>query len=170
MPPENDHRDARLLVEYLRRSYHAVDGLWFVMVEEDLGFESALDLDRRVWEVMAKIQARKAQELLGPGDDPLTDLARCFRLKLDADGHEYECHATHDEARFVLPACPWLALLRKSRREHLAPRIAHAVCATEGRVWCREFGEGLEFDIPQMACEGAPVCEMRFRRAEKGRS
>ena len=32
------------LAEYLRRSYHAVDGLWFVMVEEELGFDRALDL------------------------------------------------------------------------------------------------------------------------------
>ena len=30
-------------VAYLRRSYAAVDGLWFVKLEEELGFERALE-------------------------------------------------------------------------------------------------------------------------------
>ena len=46
---------AEQVVEYLRRSYQAVDGLWFMKVEEALGFEAALEADRRVWEILAKI-------------------------------------------------------------------------------------------------------------------
>ncbi len=53
------------LVEYLRRSYTAVDGLWFVMVEEAHDFDHALALDERVWQILPKIQARKAREVLG---------------------------------------------------------------------------------------------------------
>ena len=35
--------DDKQTVEYLRRSYSAVDGLWFMKVEEKRGFEEALD-------------------------------------------------------------------------------------------------------------------------------
>jgi len=35
--------------EYFRRSYTAVDGLWFMKVEERHGFEEALRLDEAVW-------------------------------------------------------------------------------------------------------------------------
>ena len=57
--------DDRALVEYLRRAYHAVDGLWFMIVEEAHDFDHALELDERVWAVLAKIQARKAREVTG---------------------------------------------------------------------------------------------------------
>ena len=152
------------LVEYLRRSYHAVDGLWFVMVEEELGFDRALDLDQKVWAVLAKIQARKAQELSGAPADSLEALAQCFRLKLEADGHKYDCSITEDELRITIHECAWLELLRKSGREHIAPQVARAICLTEGAAWCRECTLGLEFEIPQMACDGAGQCQMVFRR------
>ena len=44
--------------EYYHRCYKAVDGLWFVKTEEKFDFDTSLELDRDVWEVMPKIQAR----------------------------------------------------------------------------------------------------------------
>ena len=44
--------------EYYNRSYKAVDGLWFVKAEEQFDFDTALELDKEVWKVMPKIQAR----------------------------------------------------------------------------------------------------------------
>lgn len=44
--------------EYFRRSYRAVDGLWFMMIEKKHGFDEALELDEAVWRVLPKIQAR----------------------------------------------------------------------------------------------------------------
>lgn len=153
-----------MLVEYLRRAYQALDGLWFMMSEKAVGFDQALELDRRVWEILAKIQARKARELTectgnGPGE-----LARCFSLKLAADGHRFESAADDREVRFVIHGCPWLDLLRKSDRQHLALKVAQIICTTEGRAWCREFGGEYEFDMPLMACAGTDRCEMRFSR------
>ena len=50
--------------EYFRRSYTAVDGLWFMMVEEKYGFETALELDEFVWKVLPKIQARTIKAMM----------------------------------------------------------------------------------------------------------
>ena len=153
----------QILVAYLRRSYHAVDGLWFVMVEDETDFDRALALDNRVWAVMGKIQARKARELLdAPGNSP-EELARCFALKLTADGHAFERAVEGDVVRFTVDECPWLALLRKSGRAHLAAAVSQTICPTEGRAWAAEFG-GYAFELPEMACTGAARCEMRFVR------
>ncbi len=160
--------DDRALVEYLRRAYHAVDGLWFVMVEEAHDFDHALALDRRVWEVLAKIQARKAREVTGCVGNTIDELARCYGLKLTADGHQFETTTAADEVRFTVRECPWLGLLRDSDRQELAAQVAQAVCPTEGRGWCREFGGEYEFDMPVMACSGADHCEMRFVRRSDG--
>ena len=155
------------LVAYLRRSYHAVDGLWFLMAEEAHGFETALDLDRRVWEVLAKIQARKARELTGCMGNTPQELARCFSLKLTADGHSFECRIEPGQVRFTIRECPWLALLEKSERRRIAVQVAQAICPTEGRVWCREFGGEYEYEMPEMQCAGDGCCVMRFLRAER---
>ena len=51
--------------EYFHRSYKTVDGLWFVKTEEQFDFNTALDLDREVWKVMPKIQARFLKKKFG---------------------------------------------------------------------------------------------------------
>jgi len=156
-----------ILIEYLRRAYHAVDGLWFMMVEQASGFDEALELDRRVWEVLAKIEARKARELMGCAGNSAEELARCFGLKLKADGQEFEADASDDGVRFALRGCAWLGLLRKGGRAHLALRIGQTICMTEGRVWCAEFGGEYVFEIPEMGCaarSGSDGCQMRFAR------
>lgn len=157
--------DDRLLVDYLRRAYHAADGLWFVVVEDAHGFEHALGLDARVWQVLAKIQARKARELTGACTNSPADLARCFSLKLAADGHRFEVAISDREVCFTVRGCPWLELLRHRDRRHLAARIAQTVCPTEGRTWCAEFGGEYEFQMPAPACAGGYPCVLRFFRA-----
>ena len=160
-PRPTDYGDA-ILTAYLRRSYHAVDGLWFVKVEEALDFDEALQIDERVWEVLAKIQAREARALLGASGNTPDELARCFGLKLTADGHEFAPRETSGGVVFAISRCPWLELLRKSSRTHLALKVAQTICPAEGRAWCREFGGEYEFEMTAMACAGGDRCEMRF--------
>jgi hypothetical protein len=154
--------DPKLLVDYLRRSYHAVDGLWFVTVEEEHGFDHALELDRRVWSVTAKIQARKARDLTGSKTNTPEDLARCFTLKLAADGHIFRVETHPTEVRFLVTQCPWLELLRKSGRQHLAARISQTICPTEGNVWASEFGGDYGFHMRNAACSGDSHCSLTF--------
>jgi len=153
-----------ILSEYLRRSYHAVDGLWFMMVEEELGFDRALGLDERVWRVLAKIQARKARELLQCAGNEPQDLLRCFSLKLTADGHQFDARVEEDRVNFRIAQCPWQDLLSRSDRQHLAALVSRRICPAEGETWCREFGGEYAFEMPCMMCDGAGDCAMIFRR------
>ncbi len=136
----------KALVEYLRRSYTAVDGLWFVTVEEAHGFEHALALDEKVWQIVPKIQARKAREVLGITGNSIADLTACFSLKLRADGHLFRVDEVPDGVVFVVTHCQWRELLRKSGREHLEKQISSVIWPAELAEWCREFGDEFEFD------------------------
>ena len=49
----------QILSEYFKKCFFAVDGLWFMMLEKTDSFDKALDVDRMVWEILPKIQARK---------------------------------------------------------------------------------------------------------------
>ncbi len=46
------------------RNMWTVDGLYYLFIEEKFGTKEATEIDRKVWEVMGKIEARKIKELL----------------------------------------------------------------------------------------------------------
>ena len=166
---------SHMMVEMLRRSYFAVDGLWFVMLEEDEGPERALDVDERVWQVMPKIQARKARELMHASDNTPGALARCMALKLAAEGHSYEVRFQNSNAaEIVISQCPWRAALRQSGREHLGPEIADRICATEAAVWASEFspedGPPVVAELAEAICKGGSHCRLTFSVADDERT
>ena len=45
------------------RDMWAVDGFYYLFIEEKYGTEVATEIDRKVWEVMGKIEARKIKQL-----------------------------------------------------------------------------------------------------------
>jgi len=47
------------------RNLWAVDGLYFLGIEEKDGTDVATSIDAKVWAVMGKIEARKLKEFLG---------------------------------------------------------------------------------------------------------
>lgn len=148
-------------VEFLRRSFFTVDGLWFVNSERDLGFDKALDLDHRVWESMAKVQARKARELCG-GEIGLAGLVKSLVLKFESEGWGFEVEEREKEARFRITGCPWFKILEKSERTHLEPTITQTICSTEYPLWAAEFGDGITFDLEKES-PGSGTCCMVFR-------
>jgi len=140
------------LIEYLRRSYTATDGLWFMIVEQAHDFDHALALDEQVWQIMPKLQARKAREVLDISGNSLDDLTACFTLKLEADGHQFHIERSDSEVQFIITRCKWRELLRKSGREHLEQRISHVIWPAELAGWCSEFGDEFEFEYIAEAC------------------
>lgn len=156
------------LREYLKRSYFAVDGLWFMKVEERSGFDAALEIDVAVWEVLAKIQARKTRQLLGIEGEGVSDLVDGLELKFSAEGYEYEIREKEEHcARVHLKRCPWLVLLRKSGRQHLADEVGGVICGAEFGAWAREFNNKIEFDLGERMCGGSPYCLLSFTLERK---
>ena len=55
------------------RDMWAVDGLYYLGIEEKYGTQVATEIDQKVWEIMGKIEARKIKELFGiKGNDIAT--------------------------------------------------------------------------------------------------
>ena len=157
--------DEKAVIEYLRRSYMAVDGLWFVKAEEQFSRQDALALDEQVWRVLPKIQARKARELLKIKGGSLSDLALALWLKFAAEGYDYQvAERTSHILRIHIHACPWLEILRKAGRMTTAAEVCDHVCAREGVIWAREFSPDIEFCLESKLPEGAPVCNLLFTR------
>jgi len=159
MIPLNDKQ----IAEYLHRSYTAVDGLWFMKLEEKYGFDTALEIDNEVWGVLPKIQARLLKDMgkLGNGIEALID---CFTTKLTLEGFTFETEKTENPRgfRIIIEKCPWLDLLVKSGRENLAGKLGTVVCNTDCLVWAAEFGDDIKFELQSQICKDSEHCVMHF--------
>ena len=58
----SDEKIADFIFMHLRNMW-AVDGLYYLFIEKEYGTEIATEIDRHVWEVMGKIEARKIKQL-----------------------------------------------------------------------------------------------------------
>ena len=127
--------------EYFRRSYTAVDGLWFMKVEERLGFDEALRLDEAVWKVLPKIQARALKGMMHlPGG--LQGLQQALSARLTLEGFEFEMETRSDGFAVIVKRCPWHDIMIKSGRGNLSERVSELICRVENSVWASEFSDG----------------------------
>ena len=155
----------RQAAEFFHRSYTAVDGLWFVKLEQRYGFDTALDVDAEVWKVMPKIQARKLKELLGASDG-LDGLSDCLTAKLEAEGFDFQAErdASGQALEVRIRGCPWQDLLAKSNRQHIADKVGQRICTIEYGVWAAEFGADIALQLDERLCAGGKACVLRFER------
>jgi hypothetical protein len=81
-----------LLFTHLR-SLWSVDGLYFIGIEERFGTEAATDIDRKVWEIMGKIEARRITGILQISGNDIQTVMKALRLTgwaLDLEYKEIE--------------------------------------------------------------------------------
>ena len=158
--------------EYFRRSYTSVDGLWFMKVEELFGFEEALEIDRRVWSIFPKIQARTLRSMLG-AEKGIEGLAQCLAAKHSVEGFGFEVEIGEDGSGssliMIVSKCPWHGLLVKSGRMALSERVGTIICNAEYSTWAAEFSDEetrIDFCLRSQICKGDRVCTFGFEEIE----
>ena len=75
------------------RNLWAVDGLYFLGIEERFGTQGATEIDTKVWDIMGKIEARRLKETLGIEDNDIPamiDALSSSSWALDLEDREIE--------------------------------------------------------------------------------
>ena len=62
------------------RNLWAVDGLYFLGIEERFGTDAATEIDRKVWEIMGKIEARRLRKLFDISGNDIPSTIKGLRL------------------------------------------------------------------------------------------
>lgn len=152
-----------VIADFLRRSYAAVDGLWFMKVEELFGYEKAMDLDEVIWQIMPKIQARKARELRNITGNSILDFLRAIQMKLAAEGYDYSLESVGGGFMLTVNVCPWYEIIKAKGRGHIMPDIAERICKKELQGWIAEFSGAIDFENPERLCaEDRPCSSCKF--------
>ncbi|HUI90871.1 MAG TPA: DUF6125 family protein [Chitinivibrionales bacterium] len=149
------------IIDYFKKSYAAVDGLWFMKTEDADGFDKALDVDEKVWQIMPKIQARKMKSF-SKMDWGIDALRECFEAKLSLDGFVFTTVNNGSFFDINVSECPWYDKLVQSNRANLAEKIGSRICTAEYSGWANEFGCSFSFLGEDRICRECKSCSMRF--------
>ncbi len=159
-------------IEYLYKNYIKTDGLWFVKVEEQFGFDKALEIDREVWKVLPKMQARFLKKKLALGDG-IDNLTVALREKMHIDGFETKINIKNkgksgkdsagtdnaaagcDSATVSINRCPWHNIMIKAGREDLSKEIGSVICLAEYTAFAKEFGANIKVSVEKQICSGS---------------
>jgi len=156
----------QVVSEYLKASYFALDGLWFILTEKKYSQKEALEIDEEVWKILPKIQAREVKELLHITSGGLKNFLRALKVKLEAEGYEYEAKIKDcSHLDLFIWKCPWYALIRKSHREHIP---ISDICAAELESWMGQFEEGGKVTFKSLLCAGNSRCHLIFAQPTGG--
>jgi len=149
--------------QYYYRSFAVVDGLWFMKAEEKHGFNAALAIDREVWSVLPKIQARILKSKM-PSGAGLPALREAIETKLTLEHYSFSVAEDGDGNGFTVSIykCPWYDLMVKSGRERLAEKVGRAICPVEYGTWASEFGETISVEFLALLCGGKECCIIQF--------
>lgn len=151
------------MIELLKRSYAAVDGLWFMMLEKETDFETALKVDAAVWDVLPKIQVRKIVELTGISGTTPADFLPVLKIKFGLEEYKYQIKEnTESRLEIQVDECPWVNLLQKSDRMHIAERLGDEICTRDLKGWAQAFNPRLDIEWAWRRCTEQPGCRFSF--------
>ena len=108
-----------IIAQYFKRSYFALDGIWFVMVEKNFSLEEALRIDEEVWKVFPKIQAREVKKLLNLKKNTFSNFLNALKIKLEAEDYHYQERITGKNLSLLIKKRPWYEIIKKSQRLEL---------------------------------------------------
>jgi hypothetical protein len=164
------------IIDYLYHNYTKTDGLWFVKVEELYGFDKALEIDREVWKVIPKLQARFIKKILleafqkdgladnrtGENLTAKTLLFEALKIKLSLDRFEFNIAKSKTGLSVKILRCPWHEIMIKSQRENLSEKIGSEICIAEYSVFASEFYTDAVLDVKSKLCSGNDRCNFKF--------
>ena len=89
------------------KNWLAHDGLWFQAVEERLGIEAAIELDKMAWEKFSPIEATRIKKRLGMPDHPgIEGLVQALGFRLYAFVNKQEVvEVSKDKCIFRMNSC-----------------------------------------------------------------
>lgn len=152
-------------MELTRSALTAVDGLWFLEVEREMGFKKAFEIDLEVWKRYGRIIIKRIKKSFGIEGEDLDTFLEILELLCSIDGTQFEIIEKFEkEAVLSIKFCPWWENLKRAKRENLVR--CDIVDNTIFPEWASAFNPKLTFDLRKSIPAGDKICEWIIRITE----
>ncbi|NVM55532.1 MAG: L-2-amino-thiazoline-4-carboxylic acid hydrolase [Candidatus Helarchaeota archaeon] len=145
-------------IRLIRSALTAIDGLWFLEVENKYGFEKAFDMDLKVWKRYGSIIIKRIKKYLSISDNNLDSFLKILEIMCAIDGTQFKIKKkSPEEVILRIQYCPWWENLKRSNRENLVRcDIVDKLIFPE---WAKFFNPNLEFHLSKSIPNGHDTCE-----------
>jgi hypothetical protein len=74
--------DSEKMLKHYGQIGQILDGLWFLQLEKEFGFEKAIAIDEQVWKVFPPKEAKRIKNLLGFEKPTINDIQNALKLAI----------------------------------------------------------------------------------------
>jgi hypothetical protein len=129
-------RELLSVIEMFSKNWLTVDGLWFTLVEDRYGLDAALDLDLKMWERNALIEARRIKKYMGIERGGIKGVLKAIRfLTVDpSNPFEYSMDGSNEAYIWYTSCLPQEARVRAGRGEFPCKAMGLACYGTVAEV------------------------------------
>lgn len=150
--------DSETLIKLLQGAYVAIDGLWFLEVEKNLGFGKAFELDLEVWKSWGNIIIRRIRRSLGIEGDDISTIVKIIKVLYLLEGSKHEVVKTTSKSAVIrVSRCHWYDNLKKAGREKIVN--CEDVDAATLPAWAEALNPKLSIKQTRSIPRGDKICE-----------
>ncbi|MFW9989426.1 MAG: DUF6125 family protein [Candidatus Odinarchaeota archaeon] len=153
---------------YFEKNFFTMDGVWMLETEKEVGWDTALKIDRAVWIRLMRIFFRRIKRYLKIESNRLEDLVEIITFRWSIEGWKYEVdQISASEVIINIKECPYKAIMdRNPERQELIPLICNNMCFPFYEVVFKEFNPKIKFERVKSLGLGDDSCDFCFKLIE----
>jgi len=156
---ESGYLKERDKIKLQEKELTALDGLWFLEVEKQWGYEAANKINREVWRRCGPILVREMKRMFRIEGKTFAEVRILFGSILELDGTTFTFESSDDQHLVVrISRCVWYENLKRAGRHELhdCMKIDLALLPT----WLEAIDPRLEFRFARAIPRGDECCEI----------
>ena len=149
---------------YFEKSFFTMDGLWMLETEKEVGWDTALKIDKAVWIRLMNITFRRIKKYLNIDKNNLNDLIEILTFRWSIEGWKYSINQYSEfEAVIEINECPYKAIMDRNpeRREKIS-LICKDMCIPFYNAVLEDFNPKIKLVRDKTLMQGNNYCNHRY--------
>ena len=149
---------------YFEKNFFTMDGLWMLEAEKEVGWNTALKIDKTVWIKLMKIIFRRIKKYLNIKTNNLSDLIEIITFRWSVEGWKYSINQISElEVKIEITQCPYKAIMdRNPERRNKIALICNDMCKPFYRAVFKDFNPKIEVERSKFMGLGDKICSFNL--------
>ena len=153
---------------FFEKQFFTLDGLWMILAEEKTDWNTALEIDLKVWLKLLKIIIRRLKKYLNITSSDIIDLLEILTFRWSVEGWKYEImDINSNEVYISVKRCPYKSAMdRNPERHEKRPLICNNMCRPFYNEIVKEFNPSILLKRTKFMGLGADDCDFRLSMSQ----
>jgi hypothetical protein len=149
---------------YYQKNFFTLDGLWMLQTEKEVGWQTALKIDNKVWIRLMEIVFKRIKKYLNIEKNDLNDLIEILTFRWSIEGWTYSIiQDSKFEANIEISECPYKAIMdRNPDRRDKIPLICKDMCIPFYNAVLKNFNPNIKLERKKFMGLGDNICNFHF--------